>query len=445
MKRAFRVLCIFVAAIFLFACGCSTPSDTYSVSGTISGSNVVGVTINLTGSATANTMTDASGNYIFNGLANGAYTVTPVLAYYIIEPISTEVVVSGASLTNINFSEEKGPMRLYYNPYGEVNWSQDFRLKAQHHDHAGINETYLKAYDTAGYDVVSLMTYSGVASLDYTATERYWPPEDWLSQSFLSSLKNIKFFISNGEEVGYDHITSPFLTTYIAKWEPEYYSKRESWHYSSTQECIDLIKHYGGMAFIAHPSDGYSDYADLTDYDGVEVYSAYVRYEGLNSTDKYWTDTDRNAVMVGVWDQMLLKNQFVHAIAVNDWYGPWNDDTSLDNSTRDSGKIVALAHEKTLESYRDAMERGAFFAVKDIGVTKNGYPDIRSISVDDNYITIDTDNIIFWVVNGVQVGQGKTFLYNPFSLKALYVRAEIINADGSTVYTQAFVLKPVEQ
>jgi hypothetical protein len=361
------------------------------------------------------------------------------------------IVLCGTSCNGENSSSlplqndiyQEGAMTVYYNPYSEVNWSKDLRLKAQHHDHPGINESNLRAYDDAGYDVVSLMTYSGVASMNYSVQERLWPPEDFLSQSFLNSLKNLKIFIPNAEEVGYGHITSPFLTTYISKWEPEYYSSKESWHYSSTQECIDLITDYGGMAFIAHPWDGYGVYADLTGYAGIEIYSAYVRYQELNSTDTFWTSTDRNAVMVQVWDKMLVKDQFVRAIAVNDHFGPYSNIAGLDESTRDSGKIIVFTHEKTLESYRDAIERGAFFAVKDIGIIKDKYPDIRSISVDDNFITIDTDDTVLWIANGVQVEQGKIFQYNPFSVKTFYVRAEIIASGGSTVYTQAFVLRPV--
>lgn len=340
--------------------------------------------------------------------------------------------------------DAQGYLRISYNPYGETNWSQDFRLKAQPHDHVGTTtESRLLAYDNAGYDVVSLMTYSGVASVNSSWRERRWPVEDWLSASFLNGLQNIKFFVPNGEEIGYTHLTSPFLTTYIAKWEPGYYSRQEPWHYFSSQGAIDLITAYGGLAFIAHPWNGYAPYAELRGYTGTEIYSAYARYHQLKSTDPYFTNTDRNAVMVGVWDQMLLKNPLVRAIAVNDWYGPWNDDPALDNGTKDSGKIVVLAHDMTSAGYRNAIDRGAFFAVKDIGNRKDRYPNIRSISADDNTITIDTDGSVSWIADGVPIGQGPTIRYNPISLKTLYLRAEIVNPDGSTVYTQAFVLKPL--
>lgn len=40
-------------------------------------------------------------------------------------------------------------LRIYHNPYAEVNWESDVRIKAQHHDHVAVNSTLLQAYDAA--------------------------------------------------------------------------------------------------------------------------------------------------------------------------------------------------------------------------------------------------------------------------------------------------------
>ena len=52
-------------------------SSLYSISGTISGTGGNGATVTLSGAASATVTADATGHYIFAGLANGAYTVTP--------------------------------------------------------------------------------------------------------------------------------------------------------------------------------------------------------------------------------------------------------------------------------------------------------------------------------------------------------------------------------
>jgi hypothetical protein len=77
---------------------------TYSISGTVSGAVLQGVTIALSGSASATTTTDASGNYSFTGLANGSYMVTPSLTGYIFSPTTISVTVSSANSTGNNFT-----------------------------------------------------------------------------------------------------------------------------------------------------------------------------------------------------------------------------------------------------------------------------------------------------------------------------------------------------
>ena len=77
---------------------------TYTISGTISGAGGNGATVNLTGAATATTTADASGNYTFSGLLNGAYTVTPSQTGFTFTPASQAATVSNANVTALNFS-----------------------------------------------------------------------------------------------------------------------------------------------------------------------------------------------------------------------------------------------------------------------------------------------------------------------------------------------------
>lgn len=96
------------------------PAATYAISGTVSGGILAGVAINLTGAATANTTTDASGNYSFSGLANGSYTVTPSVSGYVFSPLSRPVTISGAVSQANNFTSASIPVNsyLYFKRYG---------------------------------------------------------------------------------------------------------------------------------------------------------------------------------------------------------------------------------------------------------------------------------------------------------------------------------------
>lgn len=87
------------------------PAGGYNISGTVSGgaTNNSGVVIKLSGTATMSSTTATGGYYIFNGLANGSYTVTPTLVGYTFASPSampsTTVTVSNNSFSNINFTE----------------------------------------------------------------------------------------------------------------------------------------------------------------------------------------------------------------------------------------------------------------------------------------------------------------------------------------------------
>ncbi|MBI5890712.1 MAG: carboxypeptidase regulatory-like domain-containing protein [Nitrosomonadales bacterium] len=111
--KSIRLILAVVFSLFLAACGGGggsssanppTAITSYSISGTVSGATVSGVTVNLTGTSTASTTTDASGNYSFTALANGSYTVTPSQTGFTFNQLSAAVTVSGANVTGTNFT-----------------------------------------------------------------------------------------------------------------------------------------------------------------------------------------------------------------------------------------------------------------------------------------------------------------------------------------------------
>ena len=101
-----QVLLIFLLITSLVISACSKSSDTpppaattYKISGTVSGAVAANVTITLSGDSSATTTTASGGTYSFTGLSDGNYTVTPSLAGYTFNHLSTAVVISGADAT----------------------------------------------------------------------------------------------------------------------------------------------------------------------------------------------------------------------------------------------------------------------------------------------------------------------------------------------------------
>ncbi len=77
----------------------STQISIYSISGTITGPGGPGATVSLTGASSGLVTADNSGNYSFNNLPNGNYTVTPSNAGFAFTPGSQAVTIAGASVT----------------------------------------------------------------------------------------------------------------------------------------------------------------------------------------------------------------------------------------------------------------------------------------------------------------------------------------------------------
>jgi cytochrome c peroxidase len=93
-----------------FTGAAGSTATAFSISGRVTagtsrlGTAVPGVLITLSGAASGTTFTNALGNYIFTGLADGSYTVTPSQPGFTFTPPSRAVTISGASVVGQNFT-----------------------------------------------------------------------------------------------------------------------------------------------------------------------------------------------------------------------------------------------------------------------------------------------------------------------------------------------------
>lgn len=89
---------------FFDYCGFRAVVKLYKVSGFVSGDKVSGVIVSLSGATDATVTTKTDGKYIFSGLLNGKYTITPSLSGYTFYPTTTEVEINDSSVAEVNFT-----------------------------------------------------------------------------------------------------------------------------------------------------------------------------------------------------------------------------------------------------------------------------------------------------------------------------------------------------
>jgi hypothetical protein len=330
---------------------------------------------------------------------------------------------------------------VLYNPYEGVDWENWKYCLAQHHDHVDTIVDKLTSYDNAGYNVLNLMHYAGDENNSDYRRERIWPFEAYFSFSsadtYYSKSKNLKLFIPAMEEVGFEHLLSPFMEQYIARFDPSVHQRKEHYHYSSTQEALDLIADFGGFGIIAHPTSRWQHYASLDNFRGIEIYNAYYEYKNkIHATPENY-----NSNFLIVWDILLrTKSTKIWGFSVNDHFGPYNY-KSLRNGNEeifDSGKIMVMVPDYDPGSYKTSLSNGSFYAIHDYGFEKNRYPMISSVGVDESSITIETDaQDVRWFYCRQEISMGRKLDLGSLPRGMNYVRAEVTNESGK-IFLQPF-------
>src|SRR5260370_13492579 len=95
---------------------------TWSIAGTVSPPSLgAGTLLTLSGSPGGTTTADTSGNYLFAGLPNGAYTITPSKTGYAFSPTALQVNVSGGNVSSVNFvAQAASPPSLNYPDLSDI-------------------------------------------------------------------------------------------------------------------------------------------------------------------------------------------------------------------------------------------------------------------------------------------------------------------------------------
>lgn len=333
------------------------------------------------------------------------------------------------------------------NPYANIEWGTWRTCLAQFHDHIDTVQMKLREYDNARYNAVSVMHYAGDETRDEYRRNRLWPLSEFFAditdeEEFYATSTSLKRFIPSMEEVGFDHLLSPFMTQYITKYSPKIHPRREEFHYTSTQEALDLINKFGGFPIVAHPTNHWNYYLNLRGFQGIEIYNAYYAYKKKVGELR----VDYNEHFLSVWDMLLRqKSTKVWGFAVNDHFGPFAHKPLMkgNEDVFDSGKVLLFVPDYSMKSIMNAVTVGSFLAVWDHGQEKNLYPKIQSVEVAASSITINTDATdIRWIYCSHEIGVGPILNLSVLPAGINYVRAEVSNEYGKT-FLQPFALSPL--
>ncbi len=127
------------------------------LSGAVSGAVLAGVSVALSGATSAATITEASGHYVFAGLADGNYSVTPSLTGFTFDPASRAVSMSGADVSGQDFVASLVSYAISGTVSGAVS--------------QGVTVTLTGASSaTTGTDVSGYYVFAGLAHGTYTVT-----------------------------------------------------------------------------------------------------------------------------------------------------------------------------------------------------------------------------------------------------------------------------------
>ncbi len=138
------------------------PTGSFSISGTISGAGGNGATVSLIGPSSATTTADAFGNYSFNGLANGSYTVAASNPGFTFAPASQSATVTNASVAAVNFSTGNSSVH-------PATYSISGTISGAGGTGAAVNLSGTSTAATTA-DAFGNYTFTGMANGSYTVT-----------------------------------------------------------------------------------------------------------------------------------------------------------------------------------------------------------------------------------------------------------------------------------
>jgi|GEM_PF-6503273 hypothetical protein len=157
-----------------------------------------GATVKLSGPSNVNlsTTADASGNYIFSGLTNGAYTITPSSPTAGFTPFSQSVTVNGSNVSGVNFTAAATSNLVFYDNFTGASLNPAWTVISRHGEYSQ-NETECntpgQVVQASGYLTITTIAQSSVCG-DFNPDGTVWhAPQSWPYTTGDLQWKNLNF------------------------------------------------------------------------------------------------------------------------------------------------------------------------------------------------------------------------------------------------------------
>jgi hypothetical protein len=331
------------------------------------------------------------------------------------------------------------PPKLANNPYAVLDSGGGHRaFLVQLHDHPGTSIGRLRKFTEKGYDVASLMDYSGVLDRPGVWPSLRWPPADHIRVDSLRTLGDLAL-IPSAEHVAYQHIVVPFVSRWIGRSETGA-TIADSLSCSSSRDCLGKFNKQGALPIIAHPwTDDIAGIRALLPFYGIEMYSAFAAAR-VETGDSFFVSQDRVAQLERVWDSVLVVDSRVVGVAVSDHFGAYNESTAISRRILDSGRSVILSTSASLEDLKDAMAARRVYAVVDFRQDKRPRLDVPRLTVRTDTLLVPGSWTVTWRTGSGVLYQGNRLVlreFEPSRFRGRYVRFVASLGDSVRVYSQA--------
>jgi len=179
-----------------------------TISGTVSPSSLgSGALITLSGSPSATTVADSSGNYSFTGLPNGTFTLRPSRTYVTFSPANQMITINNSNAPDVNFAAQSGTLpTLLYPDLSDIIPGGKMSISG-----SGSSEVFQYTHDTfnGGPGPLVIQPVYNPASGTYQGTQYIYSLNSSGTWTLAQTVRVAGAFIF---DAAHDHFHFPFTT-----------------------------------------------------------------------------------------------------------------------------------------------------------------------------------------------------------------------------------------